>query len=149
MTLRWSFLNCREFPCWSRADSRYVPSQWETSLQSNTVSHWLCANLESALPLYQLTAWEIKSEMLITGMKKFVMPTGFSWQETLFNVYNHGKAVSCLVNTGGNEQHLQQYQGSQHDNFSPSAKWLLHKKAKTTKFHITPMKYSWSLLSYI
>ena len=32
-----------------RADSRFVPSQWETSLQSNAVSHWLGANLESAL----------------------------------------------------------------------------------------------------
>ena len=32
-----------------RAESRLGPSQWETSLQSNTVSHWLGANLESAL----------------------------------------------------------------------------------------------------
>ena len=32
-----------------RADSQLAPSQWETSLQSNAVSHWLCANLESAL----------------------------------------------------------------------------------------------------
>ena len=32
------------------ADSRLAPSQWETSLQSNAVSHWLGANLESALP---------------------------------------------------------------------------------------------------
>ena len=31
-----------------RADSRLVLSQWETSLQSNVVSHWLGANLESA-----------------------------------------------------------------------------------------------------
>ena len=30
---------------WLRADSRFVPSQWETSLQSKAVSHWLCANL--------------------------------------------------------------------------------------------------------
>ena len=30
------------------ADSRFAPSQWETSLQSNAVSHWLGANLESA-----------------------------------------------------------------------------------------------------
>ena len=29
--------------------SRLAPSQWETSLQSNAVSHWLGANLESAL----------------------------------------------------------------------------------------------------
>ena len=29
----------------TRADSRLAPSQWETSLQSNAVSHWLGANL--------------------------------------------------------------------------------------------------------
>ena len=34
---------------WYRADSRFEPSQWETSLQSNAISHWLAANLESAL----------------------------------------------------------------------------------------------------
>ena len=33
----------------NRADSRLVPSQWEMSLQSNGVSHWHGANLESAL----------------------------------------------------------------------------------------------------
>ena len=33
----------------TRADSRLAPSQWQTSLQSNAVSHWLDANLESAL----------------------------------------------------------------------------------------------------
>ena len=33
----------------SIADSRFAPSQWETSLQSNVVSHWLGASLESAL----------------------------------------------------------------------------------------------------
>ena len=32
-----------------RADSWFAPSQWETSLQSNDVSHWLGTNLESAL----------------------------------------------------------------------------------------------------
>ena len=32
-----------------RAHSSFVPSQWETSLQSNTVSRWLGANLESGL----------------------------------------------------------------------------------------------------
>ena len=34
-----------------RADSRLSPSQWETSLRSNAVSHWLGANLESDLCL--------------------------------------------------------------------------------------------------
>ena len=32
-----------------RVDSRFAPSQWEASLHSNAVSHWLGANLESAL----------------------------------------------------------------------------------------------------
>ena len=32
-----------------RADSRLPPSQWEASLQNNATSHWLGANLESAL----------------------------------------------------------------------------------------------------
>ena len=34
-----------------RADSRFVPSQWETLLWSNTISHWLDTNLKSALYL--------------------------------------------------------------------------------------------------
>ena len=33
----------------SWADSRFAPSQWETALLCNDVSHWLGANLESAL----------------------------------------------------------------------------------------------------
>ena len=35
-----------------RADSRFVPSQWETVLLCNSVSHWLGASLESALYWY-------------------------------------------------------------------------------------------------
>ena len=40
--------------CPYRTDSWLAPSQWETSLQSSAVSHWLGANLESALPLQLL-----------------------------------------------------------------------------------------------
>ena len=36
-----------------------VPSQWETSLQSNAVSHWLGANLESALMICPSKCWHI------------------------------------------------------------------------------------------
>ena len=39
-------------PLYIRADSRLAPSQWETSLRSNAISHWLGANLESALYMY-------------------------------------------------------------------------------------------------
>ena len=45
-----------------RADSRFVSSQWETSLQSNTVSHWLGANLESALQ------WATKISLRVEAM---------------------------------------------------------------------------------
>ena len=38
---------------WHRADSRFAPSQWETALLRNNVSHWLGANLEPALMAYQ------------------------------------------------------------------------------------------------
>ena len=34
-----------------RADSMFVPSQWETLLQSKAISHWLGENLDSALIL--------------------------------------------------------------------------------------------------
>ena len=40
-----------------RAHSRFAPSQWETSLQSNAISHWLGADLESALYIGQLRAF--------------------------------------------------------------------------------------------
>ena len=62
---RWLYQNMRQWSHWKltetwrydisstdamlRADSRLAPSQWETSLQNNTVSHWLGASLESAL----------------------------------------------------------------------------------------------------
>ena len=35
------------------ADSRFAPSQWETALLCNDVSHWLTASLESALHYQQ------------------------------------------------------------------------------------------------
>ena len=46
---KWNFLHCYQ------ADSRFAPSQWETALLCNDVSHWLGANLETALLLYVLT----------------------------------------------------------------------------------------------
>ena len=46
----------------TRADSRLAPSQWETLLQSNALSHWLGANLESALHYNDATRalWNLK-----------------------------------------------------------------------------------------
>ena len=35
-----------------RTDSRFAPSQWETALLCNDVSHWLGASLKSALYIF-------------------------------------------------------------------------------------------------
>ena len=42
-------LFCCGYIIMCRADYRLAPSQWETSFQGNAVSHWLGADLESAL----------------------------------------------------------------------------------------------------
>ena len=48
---RWKrFITCYRY--WHRDDSRFAPNQWEMALQSNAVSHWLGANLESVLLTY-------------------------------------------------------------------------------------------------
>ena len=44
-----------------RADSRFAPSQWKTLLQSNVVSHWPGASLESALMFKYLLQIEFLS----------------------------------------------------------------------------------------
>ena len=42
---------------WNRTECRFAPSQWETPLQSKAVSHWLGANLESAVRNMSYTIW--------------------------------------------------------------------------------------------
>ena len=60
--------------CIPRADSRFAPSQWETSLQSNAVSHWLGANLESALYTYNTSQVVFSWFMFCCGW----MPVSFT-----------------------------------------------------------------------
>ena len=47
--VRWICRRPVDIPSQTRADSRFTPSQWETALLCNDVSHWLGASLESAL----------------------------------------------------------------------------------------------------
>ena len=54
--------------CCVRADSRFAPSQWETALLCNDVSHWLGASLESALCFSKQTViCDLQSYMTIPG----------------------------------------------------------------------------------
>ena len=50
-----------------RADSRFAPSQWETALLCNDVSHWLGASLESALWMW-CQGWSVSTELSPDGM---------------------------------------------------------------------------------
>ena len=54
-----------------RVDSRLAPSQWETLLQSNAVSHWLGANLESTL-YFAMIKLRVMSVTLSTIQEIFV-----------------------------------------------------------------------------
>ena len=58
-------------PCHG-ADSRLAPSQWETALLCNDVSHWLGANLDSALmsirrgqPGHRRDSWHVDMHAVI------------------------------------------------------------------------------------
>ena len=51
------------------ADSRYAPSQWETALLCNDVSHWLGASLESALLLHHMVCTSLKTERYKVGIE--------------------------------------------------------------------------------
>ena len=68
-----------------RVDSRFAPNQWETSLQSNAVSHWLGANLESVLHVYMHKPENI----------------GPKWRSFLTLSHNCYRYVRMLFNTWG------------------------------------------------
>ena len=49
------------------SDSRFAPSQWETALLCNDVSHWLGANLESALLPFMMY-WRIAFRVTLLAL---------------------------------------------------------------------------------
>ena len=69
-----------------RADSWFAPSQWETSLQSNAVSHWLGANLESAL----YVDWWISYSYLSTQFSCWVTVSMACEQYRVMSQERHG-----------------------------------------------------------
>ena len=107
--MKWHFCNL-QFTAWLffcphplccllypelRADSRLAPSQWETLLQSNAVSHWLGANLESAL-----WAVFIMLPNLTPILWSFVIITHLLWS---FVIITHLLCVCCFL-TGNIDQ---------------------------------------------
>ena len=92
------------------ADTRVGPSQWETSLQSNTVSHWLGASLESAMILCYRQGWEridvcyedisncyalCKTIIYISGAEMKIHVQW--WRKPVGNIYINAKISRCQI----------------------------------------------------
>ena len=80
------------------SDSMFAPIQWETSLQSNAVSHWLlAANIESALI--------IESPLLVNLLSSLQSRNDHSfkcysiWNQHLQRRYRYDKPKPFVVNT--------------------------------------------------
>ena len=83
-----------------RADSRFAPSQWETSLQSNAVSHWLGTNLESALILPE-------DEPRITFESTAIIMLKINWCWASWEIWNvHWTSNSQVQNSRQWNEHL-------------------------------------------
>ena len=104
-----------------RADSRLPPSQWEMSLQSNTDSHWLGANLES--PLILLLANTSQSEAML---EKGCPPAGI-WIENCI----------CKASTWPLLAIFSQ--------FSPYTNHIIPNNWEINQVHHINIKYSWKI----
>ena len=75
--------------CFSRVDSRFAPSQWETALLCNDVSDWLGASLESALRFRRRNGTSGHQDNVSSG---FTMPL----QQQHKNIIRTGLTLWCL-----------------------------------------------------
>ena len=80
-------LRCLSSHTYLRADSRFLPSQWETLLQSNATSHWLGANLVSALYLH--------GGHFFINLQTFIMarPTALEEHDNMLGTWKNGNFV--------------------------------------------------------
>ena len=99
--MRWNIQNVSNFlkmssnfqtRIWFRADSKCAPSQWETSLQSNAVSHWLGTNLDSALRLLP-SPWPLG---IHTRIKKPNVWTRRQDSQLRFSIFLKFAHFSCI-----------------------------------------------------
>ena len=97
--IRWHYTpKCRwaETASWHyRTDSMFAPSQWETALLCNDVSHWLRASIESALALPEVD----------NRHKKTDTRTIFPQQEAYLHMY---LVTRCVLVTPHGVRYLRQ-----------------------------------------
>ena len=80
-----------------RVDSRFAPSQWETALLCNDVSHWLGASLESALVLKSLNSTPSIKRTLFQHARHALLNAAFNRKQSFVK----GQWVLILINGGG------------------------------------------------
>ena len=131
--------------CWScRADSRFAPSQWETALLCNDISHWLGASLESALVLdCRIMWWSVVKKML----------TLLHWCNPRRDILANGSRAlqGCCIN-GKTFPRLPWYLGlhtsetkkewQQRLTASLKFTWL---KTRETQWNYTSIKFWWAM----
>ena len=92
--------------CTARADSRFVPSQWETALLCNNVSHLLGASLESALTAVPCVTTEIWMSQYFQPMAahlsmKAALPLARNFTTALYRSSNSGHSGGSLWHVYG------------------------------------------------
>ena len=96
--------------CWRyRADSRFAPSQWETALFCNDVSHWLGTSLESALkwegriqthkPGEDRTCFCDASAFLFCDVERHTLVTDWDSGQIMFKIQQCSITLAASNNT--------------------------------------------------
>ena len=79
-------LHCNVISHWLGADV-YAPSQWKTMLQCNVVSHWLDAYTKWSLQLYNGHGFDVQTEAGREILEIVSMPSWISW--TFYHISHH------------------------------------------------------------
>ena len=72
-----------------RADSRFVPSQWEMAFLCNDVSHWLGANLESSLRYIQQNITDLFCFLWFWSVWGYRWLASYLWPVTIWTIQDH------------------------------------------------------------
>ena len=81
-----------------RADSRFAPSQWETALLCNDVSHWMGTSLESALSIVMYETglkWDLT--VINTTNKRYRWTIVNTTHQYIYKYIHHPLTVSFIV----------------------------------------------------
>ena len=100
----WSGVVHRVLWLYTRAYSRFVHSQWKSSLQSNTISHWLGASLESTQHSDKLRSCGSKTPCSQSEPVMKLLAIDWSWNDNFFKEVHFVCLQSLLKLQGSIDQ---------------------------------------------